>query len=424
MGDEQQLDNSDFGRSGIEKSQGWTPMPEAAPAEERAVGEGPLDEGVRRHLERPNQPEPLERAYFDNDGSGNRRPENESITAERASDNLRDIRAAEKAELDRQLNDATSEAVDALRQQVTGEQPPQSQSQPQQQPAQEQQPDLELQPEQAQAQAAWTEVDRKVEEVLADPLIRERFEQAINHERQQAAAQVLQAKASYEQAVTQNALVGLAVLNSAFPELAGLNPEQINGALRVMRPERAEQYRQHVGQISTLVEGYQRQAGALQQQQQAQTAQQQQQAAHQLEQFRVSEVKRFEAATANIPPETLRNIADNVMPTVEKHYGLKEADMRDLISGRQKVDSQAFMHSMPFQLMLMEAVRFRMSQDALPRAVNRPVPQVQRPGISEPSRSDDGEVAAAWAKLNSNNKGLPGIRAAAEIVAARRRARG
>ena len=96
-------------------------------------------------------------------------------------------------------------------------------------------------------------------------------------------------------------------------------------------------------------------------------------------------MKRFEAAIANIPPETLRNIADNAIPTVEKFYGIKEANMRDLISGRQKVDSQAFMHSMPFQLMLLDAVRFRMSKQSLSRAATRPVPQVQRPGISERS---------------------------------------
>ena len=74
-------------------------------------------------------------------------------------------------------------------------------------------------------------------------------------------------------------------MNSAFPELAGLNPEQINGALRVMRPERAEAYRQHVRQISTLVENYQSQAGALQQQQAREQLQQHPQQAQAFEQF-------------------------------------------------------------------------------------------------------------------------------------------
>ena len=395
----------------------FVPMAEP-PAEEHSL-EAPLDEGVKRHLERPDQPEPIERSYVDSDDSGRRRPENETIEIGRASDDLRDIRAAERDAIERQQNAELEQAVDEMRRQV---------AEPHQQQQQQQQPDpqLELQPEAdpARFEATIAEADREIAKFLENPAVRSRVEQEFAAVNQAANVQVEQAKAAYTQAVTQNALVGLAVLNSAFPELAGLNPEQINGALRVMRPERAEQYRQHVRQISSLVEGYQRQAGAAQQQQMEQQAHQYLQRAQELEQFKAAEDKKFDAATANENPETMKHIRENSFAMLETHYGIPQARMRALASGKERMDSTALIQSSEFQRILVDAFKFRMSQAAIAKAATRPVPQVQRPGISEPSRGDDHEVAALWSKLNSNNKGLPGIRAAAELVAARRRARG
>jgi hypothetical protein len=273
MSEEQQLDNSDFGRPGIEKAQGYEPLPEATPAAETGSDTAPLgtDNSAFRHLSRQEMPEPEELFYQDK--AGEKLPDNLTIERSRAADDLSALRRAKQAEIERELNEATAAAVDDLRRQVqdpTGQ--PQQQAQPDaHQPIDQPQPD-EIQYQQE--QAAIAQADKAIEEVLRDPWVRQRVEAEFNGVKAQAAAEVEQAKSAYTAAVQQNAFVGLAVLNSAFPELSGLNPEQINGALRVMRPERAEQYRQHVRQISTLVEGYQRQAGALQQQQFEQQAHQ------------------------------------------------------------------------------------------------------------------------------------------------------
>jgi hypothetical protein len=357
----EQTDELLTGREGVEASQGFREMPSATP--DVSLDDGPLRDELVRHIERPNQPEPVERVYQDADGSGRRRDEHETVPAERAARDLSEIRAAERAERERAENEELNQALDYLKTQVEApaERSPSdindaARAQAAQQQPEVEQPQAELDPEQAQQQIA--EADREIEKFLANPAVRSRVEYEFGQVQQQAAARVEQAKQTYEAGLAQNALVGLAVMHATFPELQGMNPEQINGALRMMRPERVEQYRQHVGQITTLTEAYRRQVGELQQQQQQQQqqiAQQQQQA---LAQYAQAEVKRYEAATAHENPETMKALRENSFPMIERHYGVPEATMRALASGQQKVDSTALLHSSAFQLMITDALKY------------------------------------------------------------------
>ena len=189
-----------------------------------------------------------------------------------------------------------------------------------------------------------------------------------------------------------------------------------------MQPQRAEQYRQHVGLVSNLIAAHQQQAAQAQAQAQAQAAQQQARAWQELEAYRLAEVKRYEAATAHENPETMRTLRESAFPLIERHYGVPEATMRALASGQQRVDGMRLLHSSAFQLMITDALKYRMAQQSVGKAVTRPVPQVQRPGISEPVRIDDGAVASALARLNQpgGNEGRQGLKNAAALVAARR----
>jgi hypothetical protein len=283
---------------------------------------------------------------------------------------------------------------------------------------------LEPQPEAdpAQIQATIDEADKRVAEFLKDPYVRERVEREFGQVQQQAAAEVQQARAAYQQVIAQNATAGLAALNASFPELAGMSAEQVQGALRMMPPQRAEQYKQHVGLVSSLVAAHQQQAAQQQQQQLALQAQQRQQQAQWLEQYRLAEVSRFEERTANENPETMKAIREGALEMLETHYGIPQERMRALASGEQKIDSTALVHSAEFQLLALDALKYRMAQQGVAKAVTRPVPQVQRPGISESVRIDDGAVASALARLNQpgGNEGRQGLKNAAALVAARR----
>ena len=355
---------------------------------------------MAKHFTRPAPPEPVERVYSDA-GTGSPRPDNESVEMDRAARDLSDIRAAERDEIERQHNAEVEAAVDDLRRQVT-EQPPHQQ---QQQPAQEQQPDLELQPEQAheQAQAAWAEADRKVEEVLADPLIRGRFEQAINHERQQAAAQVELAKATFQHVTAQNATAALAVLTAQFPEFAGLSGPQLEGALKVSNPQRAEAFRHLVGQVNTVVATYQQHAAQQQ-------AQQRQQAEATFRQFAAEQDAR---TLANDPPETVRAIRDGLLAEA-KAAGISEQELITVYN-----TNSAMRHSF-VQNLIADGMRYRLAQRSVSRAASRPIPNVVRPGSSAEVAT---RTEAALAEARSKLKPEMSAKEAAQYLIARRAAR-
>ena len=331
----------------------------------------------------------------------------------------REIRSAERRALQEQHDRELTEALDYLRTQAQAP-PEQSPSEindaarPQmaeQAQPESTQPDFQPQPEAA--DAAVPEADRELAKLLQDnPRARDRIARDFATVHEQATAHVQAAQANYAQGVTAAVSEVQAIFGTLFPELAGINnPEQLRGAVAVMaaqNPQRVEQLKQF----------YSRAQNVMAAQQQIQQAERQA-AMERADLFRQMEVKRFEAATAHIPEETMKTLRASVLPTVENFYGITEPEMRALTTCKQKVDSYTFMHSLPFQLMLMDAV---MSQDAISRAAVRPVPQVQRPGVSEPSKGDEGEISAALARFNreGGNMGRDGLRNAAAVVAARR----
>ncbi len=410
-----------YGKEGTEQSLGYSKMPEANPAPET---DAPLDQHLVDHLQRPASAdwgEEIERVYLDSDGSGKRRPEEEVVTSERAADNLRDIRSQEKAARERELDEATAAAIDDLRRQV---QDPTAQP-PQAQPEAQQQPEIEQpQPEQPQWTAEQTEgVDPEIVEALnKSPKLREaiatldyqanaRAEAA----EQQAVAQVQQAKTAYQHGLAQNAATALAVLAVDFPELAGLSGPQLEGALRVSNPQRVEAFRQRVNQVNAVVANYQQVVGQQQQQFREQQIQQYERAQ---DTFRQYAAEQDAQTLVNETPEKSAAIRNTIVADA-KAAGIAEKELLAVYNS-----NSALRHSF-VQNLLADGARYRINQRALATRRSNPVPAVARPGASEAgARSDDGEVAALWSKLNKQNEGRQGIRNAAELVAARRRARG
>jgi hypothetical protein len=396
------------GREGIEASQGYTPMPEPTPSE---TADEPLRDDLVRHIDRPNQPEPVERVYQDADGSGRRRDEHETVPVQRASDDLAAIREQEKAELEKQHNAELNEALNYLKAQVEAPAGQPQQAQPaeaQQQQPEIEQPQPELDPEQAQQQIA--EADREIEKFLANPAVRSRVEFELAQVQQQAAAQVQAAQTAYTQAVTANAVAALGVLTAQFPEFAGMSGAQLEGALKVSNPQRAEAFRNLVGQVNTVVGAYQQQAAQQQQQQQALHAQQYERAQDTFRQYAAEQDARV---MANDPPETVAAIR-HAFVAEAKAAGISEKELATVNN-----TNSAMRHSF-VQNLLADGMRYRLAQRSVSRAVNRPVPQVQRPGVSQPSNGDD----SAYASLERQLRGKElSAKQAAELVMARRVAR-
>ena len=213
MSDEEQK----YGLEGIEQAQGYDPMPMANPdpEPEPAIDS---DSALAKHLQRPAPPEPTTREYTDA-ATGTHRPDNEVVEMDRAAEDLANIRRQENLELEKQHNSDLNQALDFLAQEqaaLAAAAAPQ--------PVEQQHPNNDFTPEveaenaaYAHSQALFAEADRQIQEVLKDPIIRERIEGEFNTVKTQTAAEVQQAKAAYQQVIAHNAAAGLAALNASFP---------------------------------------------------------------------------------------------------------------------------------------------------------------------------------------------------------------
>jgi hypothetical protein len=408
-----QQDEQKYGLEGIEQSQGYTPLVHAVPDEPAEPAIDP-DSTLARHLQRPELPPPVHRDYFDVQ-TGEATPDNRTLKVERAASDIASAREQERLEvqraaneaLNRELDDATA-TLDAIK---AAEAP---------QPVEQEPPPVdELQPEQQafqpQPEAVTSGLDPEIAAAIQSPKVRNLLEQA--------SLQVEQAKVGYQQATEQLAIEAQGVMTALFPELVGLSGQQAQGALAAMQqrePQRFEQFRQLAGRAQQLIGVYQAQQAEQRQQFAQQVAKQQQQHAQWLRLYETAEIRKYEEAIArDRSPEQIKSLRENVMPYVEKHYGIPEQQMRALYSGEEYADAATFMRSAPFQLMLSDALSYRMSKEAVGRAVSRPIPNVQRPGSSGEAQT---RTEVALAEAQSKLKPAMSAKEAAAYVIARRAA--
>jgi hypothetical protein len=182
------------------------------------------------------------------------------------------------------------------------------------------------------------------------------------------------------------------------------------------QPERVQALSRLASRAQGIMEAQQRQQY---EQQQGQALQRD----HELQQFTAAEEKRFEDATKYEPAEAMKRIRESVYDVTEKHYGINKQTMQRIYSGEQRVDSAAFVRSAAFQLMLKDAVSYRLSKQSITQARSNPIPKVQRPGVaSDGPKVYDGDLSAAASRFNlpGGNEGTQGLKNAAAWITARR----
>jgi hypothetical protein len=394
---EHQLDDSDFGIRGIEKSQNWTQMVPADPVD---VPDPGLTEEELTHLKRPAPPEPETREYYGADGKPT--PENQSVTAEQASHDLAAIRAAERAERERQSN---AELDEALRAHEAGQQP--------QQPAQDQpQPEtFEPQPQTTDPDP-WAQADAQITEMLSNPVVRERIQGELTQIQTQAKAevdgawqQVEQARAAYVQHA--NALTGQlnALVLSNFPELQSVahDPAQLAGATQLLartNPQRAQALQDFVLRASTV-------AGQLEQQGHTHRQAAQQQTAQAFQRY----AEQHDAKVlVNETPESVSAIRSTIFADAEAAGISKE----QLYQAYNTIP--AMRHSF-VQGLLADGAKYRLAQRGITQARSNPVQKVQRPGVTSSEPRDDGSYAVLERQLRGKDLNP---RQAAELLIAHR----
>jgi hypothetical protein len=404
-------EDSKFGEASVQSDQGFTTMSDAysPPEDKRKTYEGDTASAVReaaRDLDKarasdqvPKAEGEIPRNYVQHGGDdhGEPVPENETISLERASDDLTRQRSFEQAAQQPAVADVAA-AIDHARDAYTNGQQPQ-QPQPEQFQAQQ---TTEAQPQQPPVDIPQGVDPELYQELQRSPKLRAAIEQDIanlaNAQQQYTSATAAAARSAAEYAA--------AGILTQFEELRGLRPDQISTALSVMaktNPQRAQAALSQLGQAKAMYD----QAQALQAQQaQAQAAQQ----AQQLQAWVAAEDAKFEKEVLSKEnPATVQKIKE-ALPQILQDYGLSREEVVHAFQTNPALKSAAF------QSVLLDAAKHRLAQREIATKLDRSAPPVQRPGVSQP-RGDD-NVAAAIKAFNAD----PSPKAAAALVMAKRQA--
>ena len=353
-------------------------------AELRRAAKDLSDARAAGTIPRADDVEPVDRGYRWTAGRGDPVPEHYTLDAKRAAEDLTKVRMAEveAATPTQEL----AQAIDQVRAQVNGEQQPQVQPQPEvQAPAdavQQQQP----------SQDPAAQVRQALEQ---NPALRQALEQEM--------ATVEQSRAQYAEAARQAATVAAAACLADHPALANLSAQEFPHAMSALAktdPATATAIQAKLNRVQALYN----------QSQQAQQQAQQLQAQRFQEYARIEDA-RFEKAIANEPTETKRAVIESGSRILSQYYGI------DAKALAQAVEGNPALRSASTQALIYDAIKAKVAEESIASKVARPVPPVQRPGVSVDRNADD-DVNSALAKFRSD----PSPKTGRDVLLARRAA--
>lgn len=378
-------DQESYGQESVDRSLGYTPLPEAEAAPPPAPAfDNAREAAAELSRERDDDEATVERKYEGVD-------HHKTVKLDRAVRDLSEARAVEAADFDARMNEVSAQAVDQFRGEREGAAEPSAREQA---PAQEPDsaPDLAPQPE------ARPAIDPEIARALQNPKVRE----AVRAEVATAEA----ARQQYTQATTEAAELAASALYGSFPELRGLNAQQIGGALQVIAAQNPVRYEQLRAQ---LVQTHQLYTASVQ----AQHAQQQR-AAAQFQNFAAQNDDAMDRFLKTEPPETVARVKQELAAIAEKDYGIGRDEFKAL------VQSQPIMRAAAFQRMMYDAAKYRLALRSAAERTPPPAPPVMRPGVAQPPlAADDAQVLDAQAAFRKD----PNPKTAAAVLVAKREAR-
>ena len=218
---------------------------------------------------------------------------------------------------------------------------------------------MPLQPE-ASASEAPSGLSPKLQQALQDPELRAAFEAPY-----QAAEQTRQA---YSQAAAQIAETSIAGLFASFPELQGLNSQQLPIALQLIErqnPQRRAEIDGHLNRTAAIVA-----ASRQAQDQQAQIDHQR------FQQWSKAQDKALEAKIPEIANDPEMKVSRAALKSL-KDVGYSEEELAAAWNG-----TPFSMRDHRAQLLIWKAAQYDMAKAGVGRPEPKPLPAVQRPGIA------------------------------------------
>ena len=370
------------------------------------------------HQTKAERNEITERTWGDPRDWSKHAPGNRSVSAEHASDMLKETRETEARLAQAEIDAATARAVDDFRGDAAQPQQPEfEQTQPQQ---------PELQPQLETAPAEVSELDRMLAELPEHrraPFVAA-FNEMVSRAQYQAqtsyqeAVQQAQATANqFQQAAVQAIQVGEAVARQPFPELHNVPDAELPavlGHIARTNPQRHAQILGHVAQVKQAL-GQQLHAAQVIHHQQTQAQLQQQAAARQeaaarFQQWAAREDDKVDKLLATETPER-RTAIQQEAAAILREEGLTDQQIGNLWN------SDATFRSATSQKLLMKEAKARIAERGVRAARVTPVAHVQRPEVASEESRDYSE----YSHLERQYRGQPlTAKQAAELVIAKR----
>jgi hypothetical protein len=391
-----------FGREAEEAAAGFKPMPESLnPKPEATDLANPREAAEELNASRAAA-EPAEVVTYFKADTGEKVDANEAVTLERAAADLSTYRASKVDSAAASISSDFAAAIDSLRNDAIKEGlDPKSTgiedkvSQTADVPVGDEAHKSGDEP----AEPGMEHLDPEVQKALKIPAVKEALEREF--------AQADEAKAQFSQTLDVAQRLAQATLLTLAPGLANIPAHQLEGALQhlaVTDPERA-------GAIVQALDGAQRIEFAQQQQQQQRAYVAQQQFEAQRQEYSRQSDEALGPMTFAEKAEMAEELIDYV-----GEFGIsRDALMRE-------AQTNLAIHHPAFQKMAADALMYRRMQSASKAVASRDLPPVQRPGTSNRvSQSDPG--TAELAKRFASETGNKQVRAAADLIVARRNAR-
>lgn len=102
-----------------------------------------------------------------------------------------------------------------------------------------------------------------------------------------------------------------------------------------------------------------------------------------------------------------------------KDLGFAEDELGKLWNGQDRLS----LRDHRVQLLIRDGIKYREAQEAAKKAVAKPLPPVQRPGVAQPKGAAQAQQIETLSKQLENASGVNALRAAAKLTAMRRAAR-
>jgi hypothetical protein len=383
-----------YGLAGVEADAGYIARADHVPAND-TDSYGSDEESLRALARKKwgdSPTETIDRKLIILD-TGEPAPENWSQTVEQAATDLTNVHRWEKEIYDNEHLAKVAEDVDKARaEKIKGNPKPADhygvELEANKAPAKEETA------EEPYVEPADGQLHPEVEKALKHPQVR----QAIAEEFSRAES----VKAEYSQGLQIAHDFGQAAFMAIVPELQGLPPDQIEQGLQILAQVEPQRYQ-------AAMETLQR-VGALQQ---ARAQQEQQRAAverQQVETWAKAEDARLKTMGIEITNEVANEVADYA-----KSLGIERETL-----GRAMVD-HPILRSAEVQAMMVAAAKFHALQKAPAKAIPKPVPSVQKPGVA---RSAGDRDASEIMSLRQKATATGSVEDAYKLYKARLKARG